>query len=148
MRQPWLALWQVMVCNAFGHSMARACGVQQGCEAGGLQQGLCCCILQGYALGCYECCLPLSTLLCACHCSNAHTAAAADVLCVCACAYVCVRAESKVELHGLQAFDAAVYCASLTAAERLAAAAEGGNQQGHRECSSSSSGSSSSVTTP
>jgi len=29
----------------------------------------------------------------------------------------------KLELHGLESFDAAVYCASLTAAERLAAAA-------------------------
>lgn len=33
----------------------------------------------------------------------------------------CVCPGGKVELHGLEAFDAAVYCATFTAAERLAA---------------------------
>lgn len=34
--------------------------------------------------------------------------------------YTACCSDSKLELHGLQAYDAAVYCASLTAAERRA----------------------------
>lgn len=47
-----------------------------------------------------------------------HTTIVLCLLCI-----RCDPAGGKVELHGLEAYDAAVYCASLTAAERMAAAA-------------------------
>ena len=47
------------------------------------------------------------------------------------------RAGGKLELHGLQAFDAAVYCASLTAAERMSAGSSTPEGQPGRRSSSS-----------